>query len=79
MSQEHVFSSYSTMFYASAVKSFENTVGKGEIACSEQLLLFPLMFSTCLKNFLPFSANLKLSSANCFGLEEFKICCLGKG
>ena len=45
-------------------KSFENTVGKGEIARNE--------------NFLPFSLNLELKSANYFGLEESKICWLGK-
>ena len=33
----------------------------------------------CLKSFLPFSSNLKLSSANSFSLEESKICHLGKG
>ena len=31
------------------------------------------MFSTRLENFLPFSSNLKLSSANSFNLEESKI------
>ena len=36
------------------------------------------MFSTLLVNFLPFSSNLKLLSANSFGLEESKICRLGK-
>ena len=73
-------------FYVSAVqfKSFENTVGKGEIARNEQFLLFsfspfPTAFSTCLKNFLPFSSNFELSSANTFSLEESKICRLGKG
>ena len=60
-------------------KSFENTVGKGEIARKEQFLLFPLVFSTRLKNFLPFSSNLKLSSANSFSSKESKICRLGKG
>ena len=45
-------------------KSLENTVGKGEIACNE--------------NFLPFTSNLKLSSAKSFDLEESKICCSGK-
>ena len=34
------------------------------------------MLSTLLQNFLSFSSNLKLSSANPFSLEEFKICCL---
>ena len=45
-------------------KSFENTVRKGEIAHHEQFLLFPTAFSTCLEKFLPFSSNLKVSSAN---------------
>ena len=36
------------------------------------------MFSTWLYNFLTFSSNLKLSSANSLSLEESKICCLGK-
>ena len=31
-------------FYMSAVQSFENTVGKGEIACNEQFLLSPQCF-----------------------------------
>ena len=39
---------------------------------------FPTVFSTHLENFLPFSSNLKLLSANSFSLEEFKICHLGK-
>ena len=34
--------------------SFENTVGKGEIARNEQFLLFPTVFSTHLENFLSF-------------------------
>ena len=37
------------------------------------------MFSTRLDNFLPFSSNLKLSSANSFSLEESKICRLVMG
>ena len=40
---------------------------------------FPTEFSTRLDSFLPFSSNLKLSSANSFSLEESKICRLGKG
>ena len=38
--------------------SLENNLGKGEVAP------FPTLFSTLLKNFLPFSLNLKLLSAN---------------
>ena len=58
-------------------KSFENTVGRGEIVCNKQFLLFPQCFLLIWRLFLQFSSNLKLSSANSFGLEEFKICCLG--
>ena len=73
------FSQTSPGFYVSAVQVFlKNTVGKGEIACNKQFLLFSTMFSTCLENFLPFSSNLKLSCANSFSLEASKICCLGK-
>ena len=39
---------------------------------------FSLLSPTCLENFLPFSANLKLS-ANSFSLDNTKICRLGKG
>ena len=35
---------------------------------------FPTVFSTPLDNFLPFSSNLKLLSANSFSLEVSKIC-----
>ena len=40
---------------------------------------FPTVFSTILDNFLPFSLNMKLSTANYFSLEESTICRLGKG
>ena len=53
-------------------KSFENTVGKGEIARNEQFLLSP-------QRFLPFSSNLKLLSASSFSLEESKSLSFGKG
>ena len=59
-------------------KSFENTVEKGGIARNEQFLPSPV-FSTLLENFLPYSSDLKLSSANSVSLEESKICRLGKG
>ena len=36
-------------------RCLENTVGKGEITCNEQFLLFPTVFFTNLENFLPFS------------------------
>ena len=68
-------SPFSTMFYQILTHShtmtpFENTVGKGEISP------FPTVFFTCLDNFLPFSSNLKLSSAS---LEKSKICRLVMG
>ena len=53
-------------------KSFENSLGKGEIAISP----FPTVFFTQLENF---SSNLKLSSVSSFSLEESKICHLGMG
>ena len=40
---------------------------------------FPAVFSTRLGNFVQFLSNFKLSSANFFSLEQFKICHLGKG
>ena len=59
-------------FYVSSVHVLENTVGKREIARKEQFLLRS-------QNFLPFSLNLKLSSAKSLILEEAKICSFGKG
>ena len=48
--------------------------------CSLQAISpFPTVLSTRLENFLPFSTNLKLSSANFTCLEESKICCLAMG
>ena len=66
-------------FYVSAVQDFWKHCGKGEIARNEQFLLFRQCFLPICMDFLPFSSNLKLSSANSFSLEESKICCLGKG
>ena len=59
-------------------KSSENTEGKGEIARNKQFLVFPQYFLPCYKIPLPFSSNLKLSSANSLSLEESKICHLLK-
>ena len=44
----------------------ENTMGKREIAISS----FPIVFSTLLETFEPFSQDLKLSFANSFSLGE---------
>ena len=38
-------------FYVSQHKSFEDTVGKGEVARNEQLLLFPQCFPPYLRTF----------------------------
>ena len=48
------FPKQALVFTCLQYKSFENTVGKGEIARNEQFLLFPHVFSTHLKKFLPF-------------------------
>ena len=70
------FPKQALVFMSLQYKSFEITVGKGEIAWTEQFLLvtFPTVFSTRLENFLPFSSNLKLSSANSFSLEACQFC-----
>ena len=60
-------------------KSFENTVGKGEIACDEQFLLFPHCFLPVWRTFFHFHGIFKLSPANSFSLEESEICCLRMG
>ena len=61
------------VFICLQYNSFENPVGKGEIACNEQFLLFPTVFSTLSENFPPFSTNLKLLSANPFSFAECKV------
>ena len=45
----------------------------------KQFLFFPQYYYTLLVNFLPYSSNLKFSSANCLNWERSKICFLGKG
>ena len=67
--KELTFPKQALVFTCLLYKPFENTVGKGEIARYAQFLLFPV-FSTCLEIFLPFSSNLKLSSADALNLEE---------
>ena len=73
--REYLFSLTLSQTITLQYKSFENTVGKGEIDRNEQFLLFP----QCFPPFPPLSSNLKLSSTNFFSLEESKICRLGKG
>ena len=72
------FPKQALVFTCLQYESFENTVGKGEIARNEQFLLFPRCFLPVQRAF-HFHQILKLSSANSFSLEESKICRLGKG
>ena len=58
---------------------FENTVGKGKIACNEQFLLYPQCFLPVKENCLLFSSNLKLSSADCYNFDLSKILLSGNG
>ena len=51
------------------LKSFENTVGKRRNCSLRAISPFPHIVFYHLKDFLPFSLNLKLSSENSFGLE----------
>ena len=74
------FTNRHLVFTCLQYKSFESTIGKGEIALNKQFLLFPQFFSIAnlLENFLPFSSNLKLSSAISFSFEESYLS-FGKG
>ena len=60
--------------------SFENNVGKGEIARYEQFLLFPQSFLPIWKTFCHIrqTQSCRLQTLF-FRLKESKICCLGKG
>ena len=53
--------------------------GKSTNCLSWAISPFPTVFSKPFWEFLPFSRNLKLLSANSFRLEESKICCFEKG
>ena len=64
----YAFPKQALVFTRLQYKSFENTVGEGEMAFYEQFL-FPQCFLPIWQTFLPFSSNLKLSSANPFNLE----------
>ena len=71
-----ILSQLDLVFTCREHQSFENSVGKGEIALNELFLFFP---QGVFLPFLPFSSNLNFSSANSFNLEESTICHLGKG
>ena len=55
-----------------------NTEGKRKDCSKRAISPFHTVFSTHLENFLPFSSNLNMSSANSISLEESKIHQLGK-
>ena len=59
-------------------KTYENTVGQGEIARNEQFLLFPKVFLCSLEEFSVIFTHFKLLSANSLNLEESKPCRLEK-
>ena len=62
-----------TPFDAPGKQAFWKHCGKRRNCSLRAISPFPTVFSTHLDNFLPFSSNLKLSSANSFNLEESKI------
>ena len=66
-------------FYMSTEQVFRKHCGKRRNCWLRAISPFPILFSTRLENFMPFSSSLKLSSANSLSLDESKICGLGKG
>ena len=62
-----------TPFDAPWKQAFWKHCGTRRNCSSRAISLCPTVFSTRLDNFLPFSSNLKLSSANSFNSEESKI------
>ena len=67
------------VFYVSAVQVFLKLCGKRRNCSIRAISPFPAVFSTHMENFLPFSSNLKLLSANSFDTDASKICCSEKG
>ena len=61
-------------FDAPGKQAFRKHCGKRRNCSLRAISPFPTVFSTGLDNFLPFSSNLKLSSAKSFNSEESKIC-----
>ena len=60
-------------------RSFENTVGKGEIARNKQFLLFPQCLLPFFLSFLPVSSNLKIVVCNLFHFGRVQNLSFGKG
>ena len=59
--------------------SFENIVGKGEIACSKQFILYPQCFQLDQINVSPFVPIVDIISLFAVELEELKIGISDKG
>ena len=57
----------------------ENIVRKGEIACNTQFLLFSQCFLHYMALIFHFKSTLKVSSAICFNLDQYKILLSGNG
>ena len=72
------FPKQALVFMCLQYKSFENTAGKGDIACNKQLLLFPQCFLTMRKTLCHFHQilNCRLQTLS---LEESKILLFWKG
>ena len=60
-------------------RAFENIVGKGEIACNDQFLLFPQCFQLNQITVSPFVHIFDIKSLFAAELEEPKIGISGKG
>ena len=61
-----------TPFDAPEKQAFWKHCGKRRNCSIRAISPFPTVFSTCLDNFLPFSSNLKLSSADSFQFGSLK-------
>ena len=68
-----------TSFNSPAQQAFYKTLWEKEKLLVTSNFSLPTVFSTHLENFLLFSPNLKLSSADCFNLELSKILSFGNG
>ena len=66
------FKKQAFVFTCLQYKSFENMVGKGEIAHNGQILLFPQCFLPIWRTFCYYLSNSKLSSAKSYSLEKSK-------
>ena len=64
---DSTLSEQALVFTCLQYRSFDNSVGKGEIARNEQFLLFPQRFLTIWRT-PPFASTSKLSFANSFSL-----------